>query len=119
MEILVDLLESLTPSQWNAPSLCAGWRVRDVVSHVLMPYELTTPRFPPLRALYLFYFRRILPAVGRMVSKHMDAYTYLPESVLAFPEPDALARRLTAAGFSRVGYDLLTGGICAIHHGLR
>ncbi|HET7790734.1 MAG TPA: ubiquinone/menaquinone biosynthesis methyltransferase [Gemmatimonadales bacterium] len=85
----------------------------------LVVLELTTPRFPPLRALYLFYFRRILPAVGRMVSKHMDAYTYLPESVLAFPEPDALARRLTAAGFSRVGYDLLTGGICAIHHGLR
>ena len=81
--------------------------------------EFATPRFAPLRALYLFYFRHILPAVGRMVSKHRDAYTYLPESVLAFPEPEALARRLATAGFSGVKYELLTGGICAVHHGTR
>src|SRR3989449_443119 len=43
--------------------------------------EFATPRFAPLRALYLFYFRRVLPAIGRAVSKHRDAYTYLPESV--------------------------------------
>jgi demethylmenaquinone methyltransferase/2-methoxy-6-polyprenyl-1,4-benzoquinol methylase len=81
--------------------------------------EFATPRFAPLRAAYLFYFRYILPAVGRMVSKHRDAYTYLPESVLAFPEPAALARRFSAAGFSGVGFELLTGGICAVHHGTR
>src|SRR5882724_658973 len=71
------------------------------------------------RALYLFYFRHILPAIGRAVSKHRDAYTYLPESVLDFPEPDALARRLEGAGFSNVGYEVLTGGICAVHHATR
>ena len=81
--------------------------------------EFTTPRFAPLRALYLFYFRRVLPAIGRAVSKHRDAYTYLPESVLDFPDPDAFARRLEAAGFSKVGYEILTGGICALHHGTR
>ncbi len=81
--------------------------------------EFTTPRFAPLRALYLFYFRRVLPAIGRAVSKHRDAYTYLPESVLEFPEPDALARRIAAAGFSDVRYELLAGGICAVHHGTR
>ena len=81
--------------------------------------EFTTPRFAPLRALYLFYFRRVLPAIGRAVSKHRDAYTYLPESVLAFPDADALARRLSAAGFGAVGYELLTGGVCAVHHGTR
>ncbi len=81
--------------------------------------EFTTPRFAPLRALYLFYFRRVLPAIGRAVSKHRDAYTYLPESVLDFPEPDAFARRLEGAGFSSVGYEMLTGGICAVHHGTR
>jgi demethylmenaquinone methyltransferase/2-methoxy-6-polyprenyl-1,4-benzoquinol methylase len=81
--------------------------------------EFTTPGWAPLRALYLFYFRRLLPAIGRMVSKHHDAYTYLPESVLDFPEPDALARKLEAAGFRNVGYESLTGGICAIHHGTR
>ena len=81
--------------------------------------EFTTPRFAPLRAAYLFYFQRVLPAIGRAVSKHRDAYTYLPESVLAFPDPDDLARRLRSAGFSAVGYELLTGGICAVHHGTR
>jgi len=81
--------------------------------------DLTTPTFAPLRAAYLFYFRRILPAVGRVVSKHREAYTYLPESVLDFPSPDALARRFAAAGFSQVGFDLLSGGICAVHYGTR
>ena len=81
--------------------------------------EFATPRFAPLRAAYLFYFRRLLPAIGRAVSKHRDAYTYLPESVLAFPEPDALAARLARGGFRDVAYDLLTGGICAVHHGTR
>ena len=81
--------------------------------------ELTTPRFAPLRAVYLFYFRRVLPAIGRLVSKHRDAYTYLPESVLAFPEPEALSQRLLAAGFARVGFERLTGGICAIHYATR
>jgi demethylmenaquinone methyltransferase/2-methoxy-6-polyprenyl-1,4-benzoquinol methylase len=81
--------------------------------------EFATPRFAPLRAAYLFYFRRILPTIGRLVSKHRDAYTYLPESVLAFPEPEALAQRVAAAGFHDVGFELLTGGICALHHGTR
>jgi demethylmenaquinone methyltransferase / 2-methoxy-6-polyprenyl-1,4-benzoquinol methylase len=81
--------------------------------------EFATPRFAPLRAIYLFYFRRILPAIGRLVSKHREAYTYLPESVLAFPEPEALSERLSAAGFSRVGFERLTGGICVLHYGIR
>ena len=85
----------------------------------LVILEFTTPRFAPLRAAYLFYFRRLLPLIGRAVSKHTDAYTYLPESVLNFPDPDALSHRLEAAGFRDVRYDLLTGGICALHRGTR
>jgi demethylmenaquinone methyltransferase/2-methoxy-6-polyprenyl-1,4-benzoquinol methylase len=81
--------------------------------------EFATPRFAPLRAVFLFYFRRVLPTVGRAVSKHTDAYSYLPESVLAFPDPEALARKLQAVGFTDVGYDLLSGGICALHYGTR
>lgn len=81
--------------------------------------EFTTPTFAPLRALYLFYFRRVLPAIGRAVSKHRDAYAYLPESVLTFPTPDAFARRLERAGFRDVSFERLTAGICAIHHGTR
>jgi demethylmenaquinone methyltransferase/2-methoxy-6-polyprenyl-1,4-benzoquinol methylase len=95
------------------------------VARVLRPgarfviLEFTTPRFAPLRALYLLYFRRILPALGRAVSKHRDAYTYLPESVLAFPAPDALAARMSQSGFRDVRYELLTGGICAVHCGTK
>jgi demethylmenaquinone methyltransferase / 2-methoxy-6-polyprenyl-1,4-benzoquinol methylase len=85
----------------------------------LVVLEFTTPPRAPLRALYLFYLQRVLPAIGRAVSKHREAYTYLPESVLEFPPPAALADRLAAAGFAHVHYELLTGGICAVHHGTR
>jgi len=53
------------------------------------------------------------------VSKHRDAYTYLPESVREFPDPDTFARRLEDAGFSDVRYELLSSGICAVHYGTR
>jgi demethylmenaquinone methyltransferase/2-methoxy-6-polyprenyl-1,4-benzoquinol methylase len=85
----------------------------------LVILEFTTPPHQPMRGAYFFYFKRVLPLIGRLVSKHRTAYTYLPESVLAFPEPDALAGRLSAAGFADVRYHLLFGGICAIHSGVR
>jgi demethylmenaquinone methyltransferase/2-methoxy-6-polyprenyl-1,4-benzoquinol methylase len=81
--------------------------------------EFTTPRWQPFRALYLFYFRRLLPLVGRAVSRHGSAYDYLPESVLQFPEPDALARMLADAGFEAVRWESLTGGIVALHSAVR
>jgi demethylmenaquinone methyltransferase / 2-methoxy-6-polyprenyl-1,4-benzoquinol methylase len=85
----------------------------------LVILEFTTPRWQPLRGLYLFYFRRILPLIGRFVSKHRDAYSWLPASVLAFPEPEEFVERMRGAGFAGVDYKLLAGGICAIHVGSR
>ena len=51
------------------------------------------------------------------MSKHGSAYTYLPESVLRFPEPPELATRMERAGFRNVGWKRLTGGIVALHWG--
>jgi len=84
----------------------------------LVVLDFTLPEPGVSRALYLLYFRRVLPLVGRMVSKHTDAYTYLPDSVLQFPTPDALAERMRAAGFADVRYRRLTMGIAAVHRGV-
>jgi demethylmenaquinone methyltransferase/2-methoxy-6-polyprenyl-1,4-benzoquinol methylase len=85
----------------------------------LVILEFTTPRRKMMRGLYLSYFRHLLPLVGRFVSKHRDAYSWLPESVLAFPTPDELVVRIQDSGFSAVNYTTLMGGICAIHVGTR
>jgi len=81
--------------------------------------EMSIPSWQPLRGIFWFYFSHILPAIGRLVSHHSNAYRWLPESVLAFPEPKALAERMTRAGFRDVTYSLLLGGICAVHVGTR
>jgi demethylmenaquinone methyltransferase / 2-methoxy-6-polyprenyl-1,4-benzoquinol methylase len=85
----------------------------------LVVLEFMTPHWQPFRALYLFYFRRVLPLVGRLVSRHGSAYTYLPESVLKFPEPNELSRHMERAGFSDVTWEAMTGGIVAVHRATR
>ena len=85
----------------------------------LVILEFTTPQWQPFRGLYLGYFRHILPLVGRLVSKHGSAYSYLPASVLEFPEPPALGNAMRQAGFEDVSWEMLTGGIVAVHSGTR
>jgi demethylmenaquinone methyltransferase/2-methoxy-6-polyprenyl-1,4-benzoquinol methylase len=75
---------------------------------------------PPNRlfgALYTFYSRRVLPVIGGALSGSRDAYTYLPESVRKFPAAEELAAMMQTAGFVRVGFERLTGGIVALHLG--
>ena len=81
--------------------------------------EFSRPRFAWLRAFYDLYSLRILPAVGGWISGDRSAYTYLPESIRAFPDQPALAAEIRAAGFREVGWTNLTGGIVALHVGTK
>jgi demethylmenaquinone methyltransferase/2-methoxy-6-polyprenyl-1,4-benzoquinol methylase len=85
----------------------------------LVILEFTTPGWQPFRGMYLTYFTRVLPLIGRLVSRHGNAYTYLPESVLQFPRPQNLGAIMEAAGLQRVSWVTLTGGIAAIHSGTK
>ena len=85
--------------------------------------RLVILEFPPpagglFGSVFRFYFKHILPRIGALVSGNAGAYTYLPESVLAFPDPARLARLMHATGF-RARYRLLSGGIAAIHVGTK
>jgi demethylmenaquinone methyltransferase/2-methoxy-6-polyprenyl-1,4-benzoquinol methylase len=85
----------------------------------LVVLEFTEPPNPVMRRLYLLYFRRFLPLVGRLISGHPWAYTYLPESVRDFPGPADLASVMGEAGFAETDWELLTGGVAALHVGIR
>ncbi|MFN3135643.1 MAG: bifunctional demethylmenaquinone methyltransferase/2-methoxy-6-polyprenyl-1,4-benzoquinol methylase UbiE [Candidatus Kryptonium sp.] len=76
--------------------------------------EFSLPK-PPLKQAYLFYFRRVLPIIGKIVSKHNDAYTYLPESVLRFPEGMDFVRILSEVGFREVEMWRLTFGVVTLY----
>ena len=77
--------------------------------------EFGVPRIPGLSAFYLWYFTHVLPRIGRAVSGHNAAYSYLPASVGTFPPPREFMGILTAAGFTDVRADPLTFGIVYLY----
>lgn len=81
----------------------------------LVVLEFATPRARPLRALYLFYFRHLLPRIGRWISGDGGAYSYLPDSVLAFPQREGFLARLAAAGFAEGNWDDLSAGVLCLY----
>lgn len=79
--------------------------------------EFSMPPGAVLGRLYRFYFTRVLPSVGKLVSSDDDAYSYLPRTVLAWPSPAELEREMASAGLVDCGHRLLTRGIACLHWG--
>jgi demethylmenaquinone methyltransferase/2-methoxy-6-polyprenyl-1,4-benzoquinol methylase len=83
----------------------------------LVVLEVSIPERQPLRGLYLFYFLRLLPWIGRRISPQGSAYTYLPESVLEFPHRQRFLDCMTAAGFTDTAWEDLSLGIIGLYSG--
>jgi demethylmenaquinone methyltransferase/2-methoxy-6-polyprenyl-1,4-benzoquinol methylase len=81
--------------------------------------EFGVPRIPGVSSLYLWYFRRVLPLIGRMISGHTGAYSYLPASVGTFPPPAEFVTILRQAGFADVRAVPLTFGIVYLYTGVK
>ncbi|MFF1558925.1 demethylmenaquinone methyltransferase [Streptomyces sp. NPDC058279] len=81
--------------------------------------EFSQPTWAPLRTVYTEYLMRALPPVARAVSSNPDAYVYLAESIRAWPDQPELAALLQKAGWSKVAWRNLSGGIVALHRGTK
>jgi demethylmenaquinone methyltransferase/2-methoxy-6-polyprenyl-1,4-benzoquinol methylase len=79
--------------------------------------EFSRPQIPIFCQLFQFYFTRILPRIGNVISGSAFAYQYLPDSVKRFPDQKALASMMQSFGFSDVRYYNLFGGVAALHLG--
>jgi demethylmenaquinone methyltransferase/2-methoxy-6-polyprenyl-1,4-benzoquinol methylase len=83
----------------------------------LVVLEFSKPTIFPFKQIYNFYFRYILPMIGRLTSKDTRAYTYLYESVQVFPDGSLFLNHLEKQGFCNNKYQTLTLGICTIYQG--
>jgi demethylmenaquinone methyltransferase/2-methoxy-6-polyprenyl-1,4-benzoquinol methylase len=81
--------------------------------------EFSSVDVPGLDKLYDLYSFNVIPALGRAVTGDAEAYRYLVESIRRFPKPKAFAQMIEAAGFRRVAFQIMTGGIVALHSGWR
>ncbi len=82
--------------------------------------EFSMPRWQPMKAMYGFYFRNVLPKIGQWLARNdASAYDYLPESVGEFPSYEKLAERMREAGMSEVNFYPLTFGIATLYIGVK
>ncbi|MDP3461233.1 MAG: bifunctional demethylmenaquinone methyltransferase/2-methoxy-6-polyprenyl-1,4-benzoquinol methylase UbiE [Bacteroidales bacterium] len=84
---------------------------------LIVVLEFSKPRTFPVKQLYHFYFKNILPTLGKLISKDHSAYTYLPDSVGQFPDGMQFMNELEHAGFKKVTQQRLTFGIASIYTG--
>lgn len=81
--------------------------------------ELSKPMKQPFKGIYYFYFQRVLPLLGKLFAKSYEQYKWLPESLALFPDREQLATIFRETGLKRVESFPLTGGIAALHIGLK
>ena len=81
----------------------------------LVILELSTPDRFPKKQLFTLYSKVVMPLIGKLISKDNSAYTYLPESIRAFPQGEVMQRSIRNAGFSQVRFRRLTFGICTLY----
>lgn len=94
------------------------YRVLKPGGHLLV-LEFSQPQGFPMKQLYNFYFKNILPTIGKLVSKDARAYTYLPESVQAFPHGESFMKIMEKCGYQRGERIPLTFGIASIYEGIK
>jgi demethylmenaquinone methyltransferase / 2-methoxy-6-polyprenyl-1,4-benzoquinol methylase len=86
---------------------------------MIMVLEFSKPEHFPFRNIYNFYFSRILPFFGKLFSKDKAAYSYLPDSVMKFPNNEEFLKLLLLSGFSKTKQVKLTGGVASIYTGIK
>ncbi len=99
-------------------ALAEAFRVLKIGGRFLC-LEFSAVNVPGLDTLYDAYSFNVIPALGRVVAGDAESYRYLVESIRRFPKPQPFADMLRTAGFARVSYRLMTGGIVALHSGWR
>jgi demethylmenaquinone methyltransferase / 2-methoxy-6-polyprenyl-1,4-benzoquinol methylase len=99
-------------------ALAEAFRVLKIGGRFLC-LEFSSVDVPGLDRIYDFYSHNVIPALGRMVVGDAESYRYLVESIRRFPKPQTLAAMLRTAGFARVSFQSMTGGIVALHSGWR
>lgn len=90
------------------------WRVLRKGGHLCV-IELTTPVAFPMRQLFSIYSHTVLPLYGRLISKDTKAYSYLTQTIEAFPQGEAMEQILRRAGFAEASFQRLTFGICTLY----
>ncbi len=99
-------------------ALAEAYRVLKIGGRFLC-LEFSTVTMPGLASLYDLYSFNVIPALGRAVVGDAESYRYLVESIRRFPKPPEFAAMMRAAGFARVSYQIMSGGIVALHSGWR